>query len=47
MRKIVLVKVAVVFAVAFVTACSSSTGVVSQAIEGGPGQEIAVSIAGV
>jgi hypothetical protein len=47
MRKIVLVKVAVAFAVAFVTACSSSTGVVSQAIEGGPGQEIAVSIAGV
>jgi hypothetical protein len=47
MRKIVLVKLAVAFAVAFVTACSSSTGVVSQAIEGGPGQEIAVSIAGV
>jgi hypothetical protein len=47
MRKIVLVKVAVAFAVAFVTACSSSTGIVSQEIEGGPGQEITVSIAGV
>lgn len=47
MRNIVLVKVAVAFAVAFVTECSSSTGIASQAIEGGPGQEIAVSIAGV
>lgn len=45
MRNIMLVKVA--FAVTFVTACSSSSGLVSQAIEGGPGQEIAVSIAGV
>ncbi len=34
-------------AVAFVTACSSSSGLVSQAIEGGPGQPIVVDIAGV
>ncbi len=44
-QKETLVKAA--FAVAFVTACSSSSGIVSQAIEGGPGQEIVVSIAGV
>ena len=47
MRKNLLVKVKAVFAVAFVTACSSSSGIVSQAIEGGPGQEIVVGIAGV
>jgi hypothetical protein len=46
MRKIALVKSLVALAVAFVTACSSS-GIVSQSIEGGPGQEIVVSIAGV
>ncbi len=34
-------------AVAFVTACSSSSGLVSQSIEGGPGQPIVVDISGV
>lgn len=37
----------VVLAVAFVTTCSSSSGLNSQVIEGGPGQPIVVSIAGV
>ena len=46
MRKITLAKSLVALAVAFVTACGSS-GIVSQAIEGGPGQEIVVEIAGV